>query len=285
MSEPNDRELPEKVFEKRLLAELTEHPEHSIFDKPTDAEIEMLARDISERGLQFPIEITPDGQILVGRRRCAALQLLGNEDANCLVRYDVVAKGPDAVANHVWMDNVARRSMSPMERARVFRERKLTFHRSSSDDSRDLRDILAEEFGMSGGSLDRLCRILDAPRPVQDAFERGKLRLVDAAKVRSLPPHVQTDIAGAILRGKDAQEAFDQAVGRRDNTRATPTNLPESPAMKALRELTVAVGALFRAADDGCTLSPMQRQNVIFAVRRLREYLRRPNGTSRPDGN
>ena len=98
--------------ERRKLRELSPHRDTQIFAEPLEAEIERLARDILSRGLQHPIEITPSGEIIAGRRRWLALLHVGEESTVCVVRHDLAAQGEIAVLEHLVNDNIVRRRHS-----------------------------------------------------------------------------------------------------------------------------------------------------------------------------
>jgi hypothetical protein len=62
---------------------------------------------------------------------------------------------------------------------------------------------------MSGRTLDRYLRVLEAPREVQDAFQAGTVSLVQACQVASLPADVQDQLVADIQAGTDPARAVE----------------------------------------------------------------------------
>jgi hypothetical protein len=60
---------------------------------------------------------------------------------------------------------------------------------------------------MSGRTLERYLRVLDAPREVQDAFRSGRVSLVDAGRVAGLPAEAQKRLAADLRAGADPVQA------------------------------------------------------------------------------
>jgi ParB-like chromosome segregation protein Spo0J len=105
---------PARKAEKRVSASLTLHHKHLELMEPTDAEIDLLSRDIKKRKLQHLIEITPGGVIIAGRKRWFAMQRLHIDEYPCLVRYDLASRGEVAIVEHLVLDNLARRQHSDL---------------------------------------------------------------------------------------------------------------------------------------------------------------------------
>ena len=55
---------------------------------------------------------------------------------------------------------------------------------------------------MSGRNLNRYFNVLEAPPEVQAAFQVGRLRLVDASRVVTLPPDRQKELAAGLADGE-----------------------------------------------------------------------------------
>ena len=113
--------------QKVRLEDLKPHPrQHELFPASNDAEIELLAKNMRERGLQHPIEILPDNTILCGHNRVRAAEYLGWEEIDAIVRHDLVGATDQEIEMHVIIDNTCRRQLRPLERARcAFRLREL----------------------------------------------------------------------------------------------------------------------------------------------------------------
>ena len=64
---------------------------------------------------------------------------------------------------------------------------------------------LAKRLGLSPKNLKRYLAIVETPPEVQNAFERGDLKLDDAARIAGLDDEKQEDIAEAIREGENAR--------------------------------------------------------------------------------
>lgn len=120
-----------------------------------------LAESINTTGLQHPIDILPNGTILGGHNRLAAVRLLGWEEMPVRVRHDLAGKS-DAELDQVFIeDNLNRRQMNPVQIARAYAALKgKCLPRDRAKHRGDLRDQLAKRFGKGGRMLDRYVRLL-----------------------------------------------------------------------------------------------------------------------------
>jgi len=70
----------------------------------------------------------------------------------------------------------------------------------------NVRDVLAKRIGGgSGRNLERYLRILKCPQEIQQAFQDGRISLVDAGKIAGLAADVQSEIGAAIRSGQNAK--------------------------------------------------------------------------------
>ena len=229
----------------RALDALAPHPRQAeLFGDPTDADVAALAADIAKRGLQDPVEVTPDNVIVSGHTRVRAARLLGWADVRCVVRHDLAAAGPKAVFAHLVGSNTARRHMSRLARARCVAavlESEAGCKIDHMFGGREkLKAEVARQFDMSTRNLNRLLAVLRAPRAVQDAYDRGEISLVAAA--RAGRPSNSPAAAGAGVR-------FDKAFRR--VVLALGANLPRFETHTDwldLDELAAAADLLGRAA-------------------------------------
>jgi ParB-like chromosome segregation protein Spo0J len=193
-----------KKIEFRKLSTLKPHPEQaSLFDDLSETELRALAENMERNGLNVPVEILPDGTIIAGHQRVRVAELLGWPEIECWVREDLAEQGETAVICRLMEDNLCRRHLGPLAKARPYARLKAieSGRRRPHDD--DLRDILAKQFGLSGRTLDRRARILlNTPSEVQRACEAGTLNLGLAEKVASMSPEDQESIARDIQDGK-----------------------------------------------------------------------------------
>lgn len=86
-------------------------------------DIDLLAASIEERGLLQPITVTPDGTLVCGARRLAALRQLGVRKLNVWVRSGISERLTQLLAEQD--DNTLHKPLSPTEAATLYREVKV----------------------------------------------------------------------------------------------------------------------------------------------------------------
>lgn len=86
-------------------------------------DIDALAASIEQHGLLQPITVTPDGILVCGARRLAALRQLGVRKLNVWVRSGISDRLAQLLAEQE--DNALHKTLSPTEAATLYREVKL----------------------------------------------------------------------------------------------------------------------------------------------------------------
>jgi ParB family chromosome partitioning protein len=86
-------------------------------------DIDALATSIEQHGLLQPITVTPDGILVCGARRLAALRQLGVRKLNVWVRSGISDRLAQLLAEQE--DNALHKTLSPTEAATLYREVKL----------------------------------------------------------------------------------------------------------------------------------------------------------------
>jgi ParB family chromosome partitioning protein len=86
-------------------------------------DIDALAASIEQQGLLQPITVTPDGVLVCGARRLAALRQLGVRKLNVWVRSGISERLTQLLAEQD--DNAFHKSLSPTEAAALYREVKM----------------------------------------------------------------------------------------------------------------------------------------------------------------
>lgn len=226
--------------EKRKLSELTVHPrQHEFFVDTSDAELDELANDLKARGQKEPVHILPDGTIIRGHRRVQAARKIGLVAIDVVVRHDLAVAGEDRVVDELIHDNLMRRQLDDLTLARCYRHLKqaeLKRPLMRGQQAGDSRDRLAARlnFGKSGRQLDRIDRLLDLPRPIQDAISRRQLTKSQGAAIRKLSKPKWQAIADEIARGTPPSQILNKFLAR---ATAAPKP-PEQMALELLELLT-----------------------------------------------
>jgi hypothetical protein len=211
-----------KHIEKWKIKDLKRHPRQAELFPDLDFHLlRDLAQDIADRGLKEPLEILPDGTIVCGHQRARAAKFLGWEEIDVWVNDELAAQGDQAVEQRLIEDNLVGRKLDRLDRVRCYRRlhdmapQTLDGPRRSHQLGR-LRDVIGDRLGMSGRTLERYLRVLDAPREVQEAFSAGRVSLVNASKVAGLPQKVQSQLAEDLRGGADPKVAVAARLAGRE---------------------------------------------------------------------
>ena len=90
---------------------LKENPlSKKLFGALPDKEFALLKQDIKDRGIQIPIEVTPDYTIITGGQRSRAKKALGAKEIEVIVREDL--KSEEEIELHAIKDNLLRRHLT-----------------------------------------------------------------------------------------------------------------------------------------------------------------------------
>lgn len=196
---------------------LKPHPKNREYFGPLDPETrEALKQDIAAHGVLVPLLVTQDLVIISGHERWQIAKELGMSEVPCEVR--VVED--DAEAERLLVaDNVLRRQLSVMERARLVARLKESWgvRRGINQHSSmghvgppKTVDDIAEALGESPRTVKRLARLNDLIPELAALVDAGKLGAVAAEQLAALDPEAQKSLYSALgesLGGMTAQEA------------------------------------------------------------------------------
>jgi hypothetical protein len=254
MSKRGQQNAREPQKEKRKLDELLAHPLQGVyFDDLSEADLQMLAENISENGLRNLLEILPKNAahyppntIVSGHQRRRALLMLGHDEADVLVRYDLAEASSDEIEKAFLSDNLARRQLDTLAKARsALRLLEIEKGRARGDLSRhdqaEARDRVGASIGVSGRSLSRHWRVLATPREVQDAHRRGELSMIVAEKVADLDDETQAAIVERMRLGEPAKAVVKEYVEVRRRSEAN-VNTAFTRFLRALYAATRDIG-------------------------------------------
>lgn len=134
-------------------------------------DIDALAASIKRQGLLQPITVTPDGILVCGARRLAALRQLGVRKLNVWVRSGISDRLTQLLAEQD--DNALHKSLSPTEAASLYREVKMLL----AEDARHRQE--ASRFGSEQGnrSSDGAATVA-APVTLLDGYARAQAALL-----------------------------------------------------------------------------------------------------------
>lgn len=199
------------------VCKLKDHPQQRlIFGDVTDAELRALAEDMREHGQRVPVEVLPSSVVVCGHQRVRAAKLLGWTRIEVKIRYDLEAAGNGAVLEALISDNLYRQHLSPLARARSMQYLLEAAGTKYADERKELlKAQIAERLHLSARSVSRYLLVLRTPRPIQDAFDRNQITLIDAGRVALLPEDVQQELAKRIEAGEKPLDVVNARLKQR----------------------------------------------------------------------
>jgi ParB family chromosome partitioning protein len=261
-----------RLSQKWKLARLKGHPQQAaMFGDVSDEELQALAEDMRAHGQRDPVEVLPDGTVLTGHQRIRAARLLGWAVITVVVRHDLAEAGPAAQEQHLINDNLLRRHLSPLGRARSIR-RLLEIEAGrrpgglTGRKKEALKDELGKRLTLSLRSVNRYLLVLDSPPEVQAAFDRGEITLIQAGRVALLRKAEQQEVATRLRAGERAAPVVAEALARARG------EADDAGGGRAFRRF---VGALQRETPllQGQTVSPARLKKHLPLFRTVGDLL------------
>ena len=211
-------------------------------------DIDALAASIEQQGLLQPITVTPDGTLVCGARRLAALRQLGVRKLNVWVRSGISDRLTQLLAEQD--DNALHKTLSPTEAATLYREVKMLL----AEDAQRRQE--ASRFGSEQG------------KPWSDGAATV------AAPLTSLDGYARAQ-AALLVTGKRSYTTLER-IGRLQRI-AADESLDETLRSRANAELDVIQGG-------GSVASAHRRMNTQLAfseLERLAPDAEQPEGVRR----
>jgi ParB family chromosome partitioning protein len=254
-------------------------------------DIDALAISIQNQGLLQPITVTPDGILVCGARRLAALRQLGFRKLNVWVRSGISDRLTQLLAEQD--DNALHKSLSPTEAATLYREVKMLL----AEDARRRQE--ASRFGSDSKNRqpDGPATVA-APSPPLDGYSRaqaavlvtGRRSYTTLDRISDLQQMAADPNLDETLRGRATTElaAIDRggsvtSAHRRMNTQVAVAELERLAADAAqpehVREASSAAAARVHAATPTSTEAELE-QLARDAVARVKTAKNAPNDRS-----
>ena len=192
------------------------HPFSKLFPMLPDDQLQELAEDIRQNGLEQPILVDIHERIIDGRNRSAACKIAGVEPV-----YEPFAGSDDEILKKVISLNVHRRHLSESQRAMVAAEianlkvgrpvglvdDKSIRHKCLIDSNGVTRAQAAELLNVSGRSVGAARKVKSSGIPeLADAVIDGSIAVKRAEIIASLPKQEQP---AAMQAAKEASQGYD----------------------------------------------------------------------------
>ena len=166
-------------------------------------DIDALAASIKAQGLLQPITVTPDGTLVCGSRRLAALRQLGERKINVWVRSGISDRLTQLLAEQD--ENALHKSLSPTEAATLYREVKVIMAEDAQRRQEASRFGSQQEKTRLDGPV-----TVTAPQTPSDGYARVQASVLVTGR-RSYTTLERI----SLLQSLAADETLDDAVRRR----------------------------------------------------------------------
>lgn len=211
---------------RQKTSQLHPHPDQiALYEGTTSsAEDETFAKDLDDRGQLDDIHVMParnaaglpKNTVLDGWRRKTMLQAKGNREVDVIIRHDLADATYAEVQSEFVRFNFGRRQLSPLARAKCAKFL-MTAETAGSGGlgkarMEELMNRIAALLHVGIRTVNRLLAILEAPLAIQQAYDRGEISQVDAAKFGTmcskhygtLTKRQQEELASRLAAGEPA---------------------------------------------------------------------------------
>lgn len=205
-------------------------------------DVDALADSIDRHGLLQPITVTPDGVLVCGARRLAALRQLGIRTVNVWVRAGISDRLGQLLAEQD--ENTLHKPLTPTESASLYAELKVLLaedaarrqeasrfgHPRPADDTDGAATLAAPSPGSPGDSRAQAAMLVTGRRSYTTLERIGELQRIasDDTADPSLRQQATTELA-SIDEGAPVMPAIRRLNVHRNAVRPTPTGETTSP--------------------------------------------------------
>lgn len=227
-------------------------------------EIRQLAESIKRQGLLQPVVVRPAGpgfyELVAGERRWRASRLAGLEKIPAVVR-DVDDKKMLELA---LVENLQRRDLNPMEKARAFRQL-MQQHNWT-------QEALADAVAMSRPAVANFMRLLELPPEIQEAVSRSSLSMGHARALLAVADRAkQMSLLKAILQDDLSVRAVEQLVSKKPEAAAAkaPAKTREPYLLELEQKLMDKLGHKVQLQPDAIVIPYSSNTQLSAILRKL----------------
>lgn len=225
-------------FESLHVEDIT-LPVHKLRDRYDDSDIEEIAKSIREHGLLHPIIVREKNgyfEVIAGCRRFLACQYLNwKKVPSCVVELDDIQTFEFSL-----VENLERRSLSPLEEAKAYKK-------YIDDEAWGSLSRLATKIGKSPSYITRRISLLKLPDDLQQKIMNSSLSPSVAQELIPLDnPAEQSQIANSIVENNLSLKEVRKIVKDNVQERSIPT---EAPARNNIQRIDKAISILTNVMD------------------------------------
>lgn len=185
METPNSNIAPNYPIDKELQNSLRQIKVISVLPNPyqprtvwNEQDLSDLAASIKANGVVQPIIVRPTGggyELIAGERRLRAAKLVGLESIPAIVR----KASDEELLELALIENIHRKDLNPIERAKAYQKYIMTFSLTQSD--------AAERLGEDRSVVANYIRLLDLPEEIKSMVAKNELSMGHARAILALP--------------------------------------------------------------------------------------------------
>src|SRR5688572_9756018 len=226
-------------------------------------EIRQLSESIKRQGLLQPVVVRPAGpgfyELVAGERRWRASRLAGLESIPAVVK-NVDDKKMLELA---LVENIQRRDLNPMEKARAFRQL-MQQHGWTQED-------LADAVAMSRPAVANFMRLLELPAEIQEAVSRGNLSMGHARALLAVADRAkQMNLLRSILQDDLSVRAVEQLVSKKPGASSSkPAAKKDAHTQELEQKLMDKLGFKVQLNPDAIVIPYAGNSQLTAILRRL----------------
>lgn len=229
-----------------------------------EKEIDSLCESIKKQGLLQPVVVRSAGagfyELVAGERRWRASRKAG------LARIPAVVREVDdkRMLELALIENLQRRDLNPMEKARAFR----SLMQLNSWTQEDLADAI----GMGRPTVANFLRLIEAPLEVQDAVSKGIISMGHARALLAVPQRgAMLTLLKDIVENDLSVRALEQKVTQRPpSPAASSKSARKEPYLAELEQkLMDRVGAKVEIRPDAIVIPYKNNEQLSQILKRL----------------
>jgi len=176
--------------------------------KDEERQIELLAKSIHEHGQLQPVVVRANGtdgkyQLIAGRRRFAALQLVAEKAEPRPIRAILVEKSDEEAFASAVQENIRRRDFSPIEFANLV----LTVKERIGANGKDWTSKVADFLSVSRATITQSQKLLTLPKKTQDDVNSGRITQAAAIQLADIESPVQQEQVAQVAKEMAKAEA------------------------------------------------------------------------------
>jgi ParB family chromosome partitioning protein len=229
-----------------------------------EKEIQSLADSLKRQGLLQPVVVRPAAggffELVAGERRWRASKVAG------LARIPAVVREVDdkKMLELALVENLQRRDLNPIEKARAFRQL-MQLHSWTQED-------VADAVGLGRPTVANFMRLLELPPEIQEAVSRGTITMGHARALLAVPQRsTQMQLLRKVLEEDLSVRALEKIVTQRPSPPSpTKSSSAREPYLQELEQkLMDKLGVRVEIMPEAIVIPYGSNQQLTAVLKRL----------------